>query len=79
MCNGVIENLKTNRYTKSSSLTKIFDHVATPEQLEVAEGALVSFRRSLSRPTPALPLVVVRACLRVGRADRALHYVREKV
>jgi pentatricopeptide repeat protein len=79
VCNGVIENLKTNRYTKSSNLTKIFDHVATPEQLEVAEGALVSFRRSLSRPTPALPLVVVRACLRVGRADRALHYVREKV
>ena len=38
-----------------------------------------SFRRSLSRATPALPLVVVRACIRVGRAEKALHYVREKV
>ena len=53
-----------------TSLHHTTDHVTTFP---------ISFRRSLSRPTPALPLVVVRACLRVGRADRALHYVREKV
>ena len=38
-----------------------------------------SFRRSLSRATPALPLVVIRACIRVGRAEKALQYIREKV
>lgn len=79
VCNGMIENLKINRHAKTSNITKIFDHVTTPEQLHLAESVLVSFRQSLSKPTPALPLVAVRACLRLGRLKKALHYVRNKV
>ena len=38
-----------------------------------------SFRCSLQLPRPSLPLVVVRACIRVGSPEKALHFVREKV
>ena len=38
-----------------------------------------SFRCSFLLPGPGLPLVVVRACIRVGSPEKALHFVREKV
>ena len=37
-----------------------------------------SFRHSLSWPRSGLPLVVIRACVRVGKPNRALYYVRNK-
>jgi pentatricopeptide repeat protein len=78
-CERMVGNLRVNRYTKSSNITKIFDHVTNAEQLDLAEKALISFRHSLSQPTPALPLVVVRGCLRAGAPQRALRLVRNKV
>jgi pentatricopeptide repeat protein len=79
VCDAMIDNLQVNRYTKSSNMIKIFDHVATAEDMKVALNALTSFRRSLSRPTRALPLVVVRACLRAGCPHEALRLIRNKV
>jgi len=38
-----------------------------------------SFRRGLNKPHVGLPLVVVRACVRVGNPQKALHYVTDKV
>lgn len=38
-----------------------------------------SFRRGLNKPRVGLPLVVVRACVRVGNPQKALHYVTDKV
>ena len=39
----------------------------------------VSFRRGLNLPRASLPLVVARACIRLGRPDLMMCFTRDKV
>ena len=41
--------------------------------------SLCSFRHSLNMPRSSLPLVVARACVRVGRPEVVMSYVRDEV
>lgn len=79
LCASLLQQVETDRFIKCSQVNKVFDNCTTKEELELAEKVLVRFRHSLSFPRPSLPLVVVRACLRVGASRRALHYARNKL
>jgi pentatricopeptide repeat protein len=69
---SLLGNLKRTRTAKASTLLKIFDAVQTNQDFEIAENALLEFRKGINTPKDSLPMVVIRSCLRLDRPDKAL-------
>ena len=81
MCQQIFDNVQTTEDLNDAEKV-LLRFILTRLQttcLMIVNNYGISFRRGYSAPRPSTPRVVVRACIRVGKPRRALHFIKHKV
>ncbi|XP_019857132.1 PREDICTED: uncharacterized protein LOC109585477 isoform X1 [Amphimedon queenslandica] len=74
----LVNKVEVHKLAKCKDLSQIFHNVKTEEDLEIAEEALIAFRKGANPARPSLPLDVINACIRADSHEKAVLIICNK-